>query len=528
MVFCFEINFTLFQFFAKTRRHLMQQNGSVLFRFLFTKRNFFLLFTVLTIGLATTTFIPNQKVEGQSNPRSCPTCAPPQQQVIYAPTIGFDEVRRSEIVLNSRSSRIMEITPTFYTAEGRAITGNVFKLNPSEMRFVNIDTLLPRELRKLKNWGGISFSYYGGTLEMWAQITLQGIGGIGSSDVTFSVLNNLGSDVQEAVWYLPTNDSKAVLALGNSSNSQIHTQLQFSDGTTQEVEIAPFATKYIRRQNTNSVRLQTTGPSGSLKATGVVYNSSRRFASGIRFYEPRASVQSNLFATNFKVKDHESHLILKNTSPKDLKINPQFFPMTGKGEPFDMGSVEIKAGKRIELELKPLVEAMQSRADLEKVSVRIINDDEAGSLIGALYSVDDNTGIIQDIPLRDSGRMRNSTGAYPWRLDDDFSSVVSITNVGKLKAQFLVKIYFEGGTYTPTTQELEVGETATFDLRKIRDERIPDERGNLIPQTATVGQFNWSVLRGNESVRLNGRSEVVSLSHGVDASFSCPVCCPYT
>lgn len=493
----------------------------------FSRRFFVIAFVIAIIGLSSLTFPPSRKTSGQTLPNSCPTCAPPQQQTIYAPTIGLAEATGSEIVLNCRSSHVMDVTPTFYTATGQAITGAMFQMQPSEMRFVTVESLIPEAERGQHNWGGMSLSYFGGTLEMWAQITLHGLGGVGSGDVTFSVLNNRGTDVQESLWYMPSGNSKAIIALGNSSNSTIHTTAQFSDGT-QEVDIAPYATKYIRRQNSNSVKLTTVGPAGSLKATGVVFNVNKKFTSSIRFYETQAAVQPNLYATNFKVKNRASHLFLKNTTAANITVEPRFYPMEGTGTPFELPQTSLTPNQIIELDLTSLITAAGTRTDLETVSVQIINNGAAGSLIGALYSSEQTTGITQDIPLRDSGRLRNSTGAYPWRLDDDYSSVVSISNVGSQTAEFTVKIYFDGGAYTPKKQELAVGETASFDIRKLRDQQIPDERGNVIPTTATIGQFSWSILRATDGVRLNGRSEVISRSRHVDSSYSCPVCCPNT
>ena len=495
---------------------------------IFSRRFLVVVFVTAIIGLASSTFAPSRKISGQTLPNSCPTCAPPEQQTIYAPTIGLAEATGSEIVLNCRSAHVMDVTPTFYTANGQAITGATFQMQPSEMRFVTVESLIPEAERGQHIWGGMSLSYFGGTFEMWAQITLHGLGGGGSGDVTFSVLNNRGTDVQEALWYMPSGNSKAIIALGNSSNSTIHTTVQFSDGS-QEVDIAPYATKYIRRQNSNTVKLTTVGPAGSLKATGVVFNANKKFTSSIRFYETQATIQPNLYATNFKVKNRASHLFLKNTTAANITIQPRFYPMEGAGTPFELPQTSLNPNQIIELDLTPLITAAGTRTDLETVSVQIVNNGTVGSLIGALYSSEQNTGILtQDIPLRDSGRLRNSTGAYPWRLDNDYSSVVSITNVGNQTARFSVKIYFDGGTYTPKPQELTVGQTASYDIRKLRDQRIPDERGNLIPLAATVGQFSWSILGPTDGVRLNGRSEVVSRSRRTDASYSCPVCCPLT
>jgi hypothetical protein len=61
----------------------------------------------------------------------------------------------------------------------------------------------------------MSLSYMGNVLEVWAQIALIDVGGTGSTDVTFSVLEGRGSDVQEAVWWTPERATTSI-ALGNS------------------------------------------------------------------------------------------------------------------------------------------------------------------------------------------------------------------------------------------------------------------------------------------------------------------------
>lgn len=468
----------------------------------------------------------NKEIKSENTTPTCTTCSPDSQQTIYAPTIGVPELTGGDIVLNCRSPHAIEATPTFYTAEGEAIIGDVIRLQPAEIRFVAIESLIPEEHRNRHIWGGMSLSYTGGLLQVWAQITLHGLNGIGSADVTFSVLNGRGSDVQEAVWWMPNGNSTAIIALGNSSSVPIHTRLQYSNGEAQEVDIAPFATRYIRRQRGNAVKLTTAGPAGSLKAAGFVTNNNQRFTSGIRFYDTQNAVQSHLFATNFKVRNHSSHLLLKNTTAASVTARPRFRPMSGTGSAVELAPVTLAAGEIVELDLRPLIAAAETRNDLDSVNVQIENTGLPGSLIGALYSTDRTTDVTQDVPLRDSGVVRNSTGAYPWRLDGDYTSVVSITNVGNETAQFGATIRYNGGQYTLQPRELNVGQTAVFDIKRIRDEQRPDAFGNVIPTAVTSGQFSWSLIRNSGTARLIGRSEVTSKSRRDNRSYSCPRCCP--
>jgi len=190
----------------------------------------FLIFVGLTSSLVWLTHssasnsvgTPRESLRVQSKekpPRQCSSCPPPSSRRIYAPAIDLNEAQSCEIVLNSRSANPIDITPTFYTADGDGIIGNPIHLQPAEIRFVPVEQLMPRSIRGVHRWGGIALSYTGNVLEVWAQITFHGIGG-GSIDETFNVLEEPGSDTREAVWWMP-RQSTAILALGNSSGNAV-------------------------------------------------------------------------------------------------------------------------------------------------------------------------------------------------------------------------------------------------------------------------------------------------------------------
>lgn len=153
-----------------------------------------------------------------------------------------------------------------------------------------------------------------------------------------------------------------------------------------------------------------------------------------------------------------------------------------------------------------------------------MNSGGNGNLIGAANFTNTPTGVDYDIPLRDSGLTRNSAGGYPVRLDDDYKTTLSITNVGDQPGRFTMQINYVGGPYAMYPQELAPGQTATFDVRKIRNQQIPDSSGRLLPANLTVGQIKWSIVGGPQS-RLIGRSEIISNIGKVSSSYSCQVSC---
>jgi hypothetical protein len=179
----------------------------------------------------------------------------------------------------------------------------------------------------------------------------------------------------------------------------------------------------------------------------------------------------------------------------------------------------------VDLDVNALRAAAAARGDLDSVNVTIEDDAAPGSLIGAAYSTD-TTGLTYDVPLRDSGKVRNATGSYPWRVDEDYSTIVTLRNVGDQPARFQVELRYPGGLYSIKQRELAAGESASFDLRQIRGEQQPDRTGRSLPATLDRGQFHWSIVQTPGDARIVGRAERISRSRRVVSSYSCPVCCP--
>ena len=113
--------------------------------------------------------------------------------------------------------------------------------------------------------------------------------------------------------------------------------------------------------------------------------------------------------------------------------------------------------------------------------------------------------------VAEPGRVRQATRSYPWRLDGDYDTLISIMNVSGSPAQFHARLNYSGGVYWFKTLELLPGRSATFDLRTIRDIRIADVKGVLLPQTVQGGQFRWSIVEAGGQTKLNGRAEISSL-----------------
>lgn len=351
--------------------------------------------------------------QSQRQPNTCKQCAPPGNQVIYAPLIELPETSGTQINLNCRSPHVMDVTPTFYTRRGEPVVGDVFQMQPAEVKTVDLKTLMPLSIRNRHDWGGMTLSYTGGMLEMWAQLRLMKVNHGDSVDVVFSILQDKRSDVRNAVWWMPEH-GEAIIAVGNLANSAARATLKFSNGDSEDVEVPAFGTRLIRKRSEQfrsrsngggeAVTITAPGSNGSIIVAGAVTAIDGSFTSSIRFYDTRNVAQPNLYATNFRLKNVKPRMLLQNTGTETISAIPRFIPVFGDPNGFmDLPSVTLRPNEIADIDIEPLKGAVYGRADFDDVSIQVLNTGSSGSLIGALNGQDRSNGMTYDVPLRDIG-----------------------------------------------------------------------------------------------------------------------------
>jgi len=244
----------------------------------------------------------------------------------------------------------------------------------------------------------------------------------------------------------------------------------------------------------------------------------------IRFYETKMAKQPHLFGTGLRLAGAIPRMALKNTSSAPITATPKFIPLGGvaAGEPVTLPALALAPQQTAEVDLSPLMGAAKRSGDLDTVSVQVTNSGAPGSLIGALYSSDKTTGVNYDVPLRDSGPVRSMTGVYPWKISNDYTTIVYVTNISDGPAEFVAQIHYDGGKYVIGVRKLAAGETAVFDMKQVIDEQKLDYGKRLLPKNLQLGQFKWLIhgVTGGKII-LTGRAEMVSRSQSISTSYSC-------
>ena len=152
-------------------------------------------------------------------------------------------------------------------------------MQPAEVKTVDLRTLMPLSVRNRYDWGGMTLSFTGGMLEMWAQLRLMNDNHGNSVDVVFSILQDKRSDVRNAVWWMPEH-GEAIIVVGNFGNSAVTATVKFSNGDSEDVEVPAFGTHLIRKRSEQfdpqshgqgeGLTITAPGLNGSIIATGAV------------------------------------------------------------------------------------------------------------------------------------------------------------------------------------------------------------------------------------------------------------------
>ena len=138
------------------------------------------------------------------------------------------------------------------------------------------------------------------------------------------------------------------------------------------------------------------------------------------------------------------------------------------------------------------------------------------------------------MPMADPLAQVSSTGGYPWRIEETSRTTVNIKNLTSVEQEYVAYLKWDGSEteYMIGLQKLSAGKTIQIDVQRLRDQQIPDERGNLIPLNAVSGQIGWFLRPGYDTadektkrLALFGRSEQIDTITKISSSYACQNCC---
>jgi hypothetical protein len=261
-------------------------------------------------------------------------------------------------------------------------------------------------------------------------------------------------------------------------------------------------------------------------------DASSGYSVSARFFDPQKAKSNKLQGAGLRLNKVAGErltpiVVARNVggSPTVVSGRIPYRKADGGAETLTLPALRLAPGETGTVDFKAALKQLRGEAAAAGIEFEYTGD--PGGVIMLAQSVNPSGDHAFVVPMWDIMAQRSSTGGYPWRFEDNTETMVYLKNVSDKKQDYVLEVKFDGAGYGYITgiKSLDAGQSLTIDIRKWRDEQVPDANGRTIPLNATRGQVQWSV-RSIDNLPMIGRSEQVDLANRMSFSYACQGCCP--
>jgi hypothetical protein len=451
------------------------------------------------------------------------------------------------LMLNNKGPQPIEVRPTLFSLSGEKLEAPPVVVEGESFR--NFDL---KEFGALPGTpfeeGSLQLFHRGPDLVIGAQLYLVDETNSLSFDEKLVEFKTGPSTQLESVWWLPTKQANVSLILSNTSEQTISANTVINAGTPHpqalDVTLAPHETRVIRvnrqkegaaerfRDDVGSASIHHTEANGALIARALVEDQNSGYSFSAQFYYPQGGKSSAYQGAGLRLSTATGQeltpiVVARNVGDEPTELTGRLpYKMTdGTVGVVQLPKARLNPGEATSLDVERAIRREIRSKKISAASIEFDYTTAPGSVVMTAESVSSDGNQVFRVPMWDVPAQRNGTGGYPWFIEGSSSTYVYIKNVTDKEQKYSFSLTYDGGDYAVGLKTIKVGETVVYDLRALRDNQVPDERGQKIPLKANRGKIVWSV-RGANSLALLGRSEQVDLVKGISSSYACHMCCP--
>ncbi len=455
----------------------------------------------------------------------------------------------AKLLLNNKGPKPIEVQPTLFSMSGERFDVPAVIVEPNSHRMMEFGEWVANAGEQFQE-GSIQVFHRGKDLVLGAQIYLVDEARSFGFDEKMNEPANAASPKLEGVWWLPSQRSGEVsLVLSNSSDSPLSVTTSIDGDAPKRrvkhnLELLPHETRVMDVQRDllgngrpgsmskyGGISIEHNGAKGAVVARAMAQDLSVGYSLAVQFIDPKAAKSSDLQGAGLRLGEVGGEtlapvIVARNASETETIVSGRVPYTTADGSTHEgiIPDVHFAPGESKVLDLTKAVKASNLRENISAAGIELKYTGEPGSIVTSAFSVSESGNQLFRVPLWDIEAQRSATGGYPWYIEGDSSTVVYIKNVTDAEQMFTLQYDFDGGTYMTGVRKVEPRQTIVLDVRRLRDEETPDERGRKIPLDAARGQIMWSVY-GPEDLVLIGRSEQADLSKGISSNYACQNCC---
>ena len=450
-------------------------------------------------------------------------------------------------------TRIVRVT--LYNKAGRPLELTEVTLTPAQTKFLNIRDLMSPEQLGAFSEGSVEVYFHGPAMGITGQLSVIDDRHNRSFDVLLREDGMFTSSKLDGLWFSLDNQTTVEVFLTNTrahpttvtpifyvNEEEFAAQpLTLDSHVSETIDVGQLLQKLRVRQGLASggISLRHDGTPGAIAVAGVITNKQRGFSSTMRFTDVAGQRSTKLHGANVLIGagnkppglpqdvSFAPRAVVRNITDGTLEARAviRYTTESGAGA-IEIDAVRLKSREVRELNLTPIITELGAKK-LLNAGFELEHDGGPGSVIATVVSVDQSGNYVFDVPLKDPRSVKNVGGNHPWRLDDDNRAIVHIKNIdpvtdGSLR-ELALMITTAAGKYSFPLQLTEPGQTLAVDIRRLRDEQIKDNHGNVIPLHVMEGQVEW-YGRGPLG-QFIGRLVQYNPTTGVSSSLSCETPC---
>ena len=454
----------------------------------------------------------------------------------------------STLMLSNQGLSEMPVRVSLFSRDGHQFDLPAISLTGHEVRAINLGEYI-QQGTPFED-GNLQVEYQGKKLELGGVATIADAGRrIIFEEELVEPAKAFASSRLEGIWWRPGHKTETQLALSNTSNSPLSVKVTttgpgHSHTTTISTTLDAHQTRLLRsgasdenesldlKGTVGGISITHSGPPGALVAYGFSEDPSEGFSTIIDFSDPQKAKTARLDGAGLRIGDIAGQRLSQLAAVRNISSTPVTvsgrIPYTlanGRQETAELEDLQLAPGEAREINLRPIISRATRRREVMSAGLEFKSSGAPGSIIASALSMSADHDHVFRVPMRDSSVQSSSTGHYPWRIDDNSSTIAYIKNTTASPMKFVISVLYDGGMYGLSEQTILDGQTLVFDIRKLRDSQQPTSNGVTIPLDAAQGQIHWSIT-GRETKSLIGRAEQIDITNGISMTAACGLCCP--
>jgi len=461
----------------------------------------------------------------------------------------------ARLMVSDQGPRPMDIRITLFALSGERLDLPTASLAAQEVREFDLEQQAKTAGPAFAE-GSLAVSYTGMNMELGGVLKLVDLSRGLVFDEELSEPTTLKSSRLEGVWWLPSPRADLRIVVSNSSDAEVSATLS-ADGSepnrlaskalslgrhqTRIIDIDELYENGEARPRIGGISVLHSGAPGAILTRALVQEPATGYSSVIEFYDPNSAKSSKFDGAGLRIGAVGEHKLRQIAVARNVGDQPTTLigriPYVGEDGSTGVISVPNVNLAPSETRVIDLVSAINSAQlkTVESAGLEFEYSSAPGSVVMSALSMTSDGNQVFRVPLVDVKSQTSSTGKYPWAIDDNSSTVVYIKNATDEPQEYVISITYPGGAYTPGLKTVPAKETVIFDLRKLRDDQVPDDDGKKLPNTASNGHVYWSargaknltsgMMAGPDNKVMIGRAEQVDIVNGLSTTASCSCGC---